>query len=160
MTAVTKQRDASSGDAVAGSPRLVLLNQATIGEATASALVRCARELAQIDGGGPVAAGVVDASGELLAFLRNDGAPARAINLAIMKARTSARFGMTTLSVQDALQRSGRGLVEYGDPTLTALAGGVPLTVDGQTVGGLGVSGRQPADDHHLALAVLGSCQS
>lgn len=119
-------------------------------------LVHAAVDLAEADGGGAVAAGVVDGTGELVAFLRSDGAPLRAVRIAVMKAYTAARFGRDTAAVARTLQASGRALAEYGDRRFTALAGGVPLVDDrGRTAGGLGVSGRAPEDDHELAVAAV-----
>lgn len=127
----------------------------TLTEDSALAMVRMAVEVARSDGGGPIAVGVVDAAGELIAFLRNDGAPLRAIKIAIMKAYTSARFARTTLALERMLEESGRPLVEYGDGMLTALPGGIPLDAEGEIVGGMGVSGRSPREDHELALRAV-----
>ncbi len=119
-------------------------------------LVRAAVDLAGADGAGGVAAGVVDGTGELVAFLRSDGAPLRSIRIAVMKAYTAARFGRDTAAVARTLQASGRALAEYGDRRFTALAGGVALVDDrGRIAGGLGISGRAPEDDHELAVAAV-----
>lgn len=119
-------------------------------------LVRAAVDLADADDGGGVAVGVVDGTGELVAFLRSDGAPLRAIRIAMMKAYTAARFGRETAAVAEALQVSGRALGEYGDRRFTALSGGVPLVDErGRVAGGLGVSGRAPEEDHALAMVVV-----
>lgn len=124
--------------------------------ADALGLVQAALGLAETDGGGAVAVGVVDGTGELVAFVRDDGAPLRAVRIAVMKACTAARFGRDTAAVADSLRRSGRTLADYGDRRFTALAGGVPLVDDrGRTAGGLGVSGRAPEEDHDLAVAAL-----
>jgi len=123
----------------------------------ALACVQEALGLAVRDGGAGVAVGVVDDTGELVAFLRADDAPLRAIRLAIMKAYTAARFGRATVALAGMLEESGRTLAEYGDSRFTALAGGVPLVVDGGTVGGLGISGRKPSEDHALACATVRS---
>ncbi len=119
-------------------------------------LVSTAVTLADADDGRGVAAGVVDGTGELVAFLRSESAPLRAVRIAVMKAYTAARFGRETAAVAKTLQESGRTLAEYGDRSFTALPGGVPLTDGrGRVVGGLGVSGRAPEEDHALAVAVL-----
>lgn len=140
----------------AGSRDLQLVRRPpTIAEASASALVHAAVRLSRADGGGRIAVAVTDATGELVAFLRDDGAPLRAINIAIMKAHTAARLEKPTLAFQQSLTDSGHTISDYGDPMVTALAGGVPLVVGGCAVGGLGVSGRLPAEDHELAMAVV-----
>ena len=121
-------------------------------------LVHAAVERAEGDGGGGVAVGVVDDRGELVAFLRSDRAPLRAVRIAVMKAYTAARFGRDTAAVAQTLQASGRVLADYGDRRFTALPGGVPVVDNrGRIVGGLGISGRAPEEDHDLAVAVAGS---
>ncbi|MDA8147491.1 MAG: heme-binding protein [Actinomycetota bacterium] len=147
--------------AIAGLPegpppaRTVVHAQQGVAADVALACVREALGLAGRDGGTGVAASVVDATGELVAFLRADDAPLRAIRLAIMKAYTAARFGRATAALAGMLEESGRSLAEYGDSRFTGLAGGVPLVVAGGTVGGLGISGRRPSEDHALACATV-----
>lgn len=122
----------------------------------AARLVLDAWDVASADGGGGVAAAVVDGAGDLLAFVRSDDAPLRAIRLAIMKAYTAARFGKDTMTVRALLEGSGRPLAEYGDSKFTTLSGGVAI-IDGtgRVTGGFGVSGREPEQDHGLAAAVV-----
>lgn len=123
----------------------------------AARLVLDAWDVASSDGGGGVAAAAVDGAGDLLAFVRSDDAPLRAIRLAIMKAYTAARFGKDTMTLRALLEGSGRPLAEYGDSKFTTLGGGVALIDDtGRATGGFGVSGREPARDHELAAAVVG----
>lgn len=122
----------------------------------AARLVLDAQDVASSDGGGGVAAAAVDGSGDLLAFVRSDNAPLRAIRLAIMKAYTAARFGKDTMTVRALLEGSGRPLAEYGDSKFTTLSGGIALMDDtGRATGGFGVSGREPEQDHDLAFAVV-----
>lgn len=143
------------GDGIGCFDGLKVRFMSTITEAAAFAIVRTTLEAARKDGGSPISVGVVDSAGELVAFCRDDDAPVRSIKLAIMKAYTSARFRKTTLALQRTLEVSGRPLVEYGDGMFTALAGGIPLEAEDELVGGMGVSGRLPKDDHELALLVV-----
>lgn len=94
---------------------------------------------------------VVDPAGDLVAFHRMDGASPSSIQNALGKARTAARFRRPT-QVYDSLIANGRtGLLNLEN--LTPLEGGIPLQLDGQTIGGIGVSGGTSAQDAVIAQA-------
>jgi glc operon protein GlcG len=100
-----------------------------------------------------MAIAVVEPSGELVAFARMDDAPYGSIQLAQQKARTAARFRLTTASAEERVQ-SGRLVLLTADD-FVAIGGGVPIMVNGRVVGALGVSGASAADDHALASAAV-----
>ena len=83
---------------------------------------------------------VVDAHGELVHFVRMDGASLPAISIAQRKAVTSARYRRDTRLFYNALE-SGRLSIATFDPTLIAAPGGYPLIENGKVVGGIGCSG-------------------
>lgn len=85
----------------------------------------------------PVSIAVVDAGGALLAFRRLDGARAHTIELATHKARTAAIVGVPTAAVQAA----GKDIS----------AGGIPILVEDQCVGAIGVSGAVAEEDVRIA---------
>lgn len=87
----------------------------------------------------PVSIAVVDAGGALLAFRRMDGARVHTIELATQKARTAAIVGVPTAAVQAA----GRDIC----------AGGIPVVVEGQCVGAIGVSGAVEDEDVRVACS-------
>ena len=100
-----------------------------------------------------MAIAVVEPSGELVAFARMDDAPYGSITLAQQKARTAARFRMTTLSAEERVQGGRLVLLSAGD--FITIGGGVPIVVNGRVVGALGVSGATSAEDAALAAATV-----
>ena len=94
---------------------------------------------------------VVDDGGNLMALERIDGTFAAGANISIGKARTAVLFKKPTKFFEDVIAK-GRFAMTAVD--FTPLQGGVPIVVDGQVVGGIGVSGAASAQqDEELALA-------
>lgn len=97
---------------------------------------------------------VVDAGGNLKAFARMDGAWLGSIDIAIRKARTSRYFDMPTGALGELSQPGGPLFnIEVSNGGLITFPGGLPLEVDGQVVGAVGVSGSTVDDDHAVATA-------
>ena len=95
---------------------------------------------------------VVDDGGNLVALERIDGTFAAGPNIAIGKARTAALFQHQSKFFEDIIAKGRTAMVALND--FTPLQGGVPILVDGQIVGAVGVSGANNADeDQALALA-------
>lgn len=95
---------------------------------------------------------VVDAGGNLMALERLDGTFAAGANVAIGKARTAALFQKPTKFFEDVIAKGRTSMVALND--FTPLQGGVPLEIDGQIVGAVGVSGaNSAAQDEELAMA-------
>jgi glc operon protein GlcG len=100
-------------------------------------------DLAQAaDAGQRVAIAVVGPHGDLVAFARmDDGAP-RWVRLALRKAHTAALAGRSTITLGEELTARGRSLLDYGDPDMTTLPGGVPLLQrPGVARAGVGIAG-------------------
>jgi uncharacterized protein GlcG (DUF336 family)/mannose-6-phosphate isomerase-like protein (cupin superfamily) len=101
--------------------------------------------------GGVIA--VVDDGGNLMALERLDGTFAAGANISIGKARTSALFKKPTKFFEDVINK-GRTAMAAMHENFTPLQGGVPIVVDGQIVGAVGVSGASSAQqDEELAMA-------
>ena len=99
---------------------------------------------------------VTDASGTLAAFLRMPNAFLHSIDIAIDKAYTAASFGFPTsqwkgLLASDEALRIGMP----HRPRLVVFGGGLPIAVEGQLVGGIGVSGGSAEQDEECARAGL-----
>ena len=107
----------------------------------------------------PVAAVIVSPEGEPIALARMDGVPARIAFLAQAKGYTAAFREASTLSFKEFLAREGLSLNDFLNPRLTALPGGVPVKVNGLTVGAVGVSGRLPLEDHQLSTSIAEALQ-
>jgi glc operon protein GlcG len=103
---------------------------------------------------------VVDDGGHLVAFARMDGARPASATTAMTKAVTAATFRQATgplppgtkepdvllnLSLQNAAAASGG--------KITTLYGGVPIEVDGQIIGAVGVGGATGEQDAEIARA-------
>src|SRR5688572_17764165 len=102
--------------------------------------------------GGVIA--VVDDGGNLMALERLDGTFAAGANISIGKARTAALFKRPTKAFEDIIKNGRTAMVALPDAYFTPLQGGVPITIDGQVVGGVGVSGASSAQqDEELAMA-------
>src|SRR6266849_2362400 len=103
--------------------------------------------------GGVIA--VVDDGGNLMALERLDGTFSAGANISIGKARTAVMFKKPTRFFEELINSSGKGrTVMTALENFTPLIGGIPITVDGQIVGGVGVSGAASADqDEKLAIA-------
>lgn len=100
--------------------------------------------------GGVIA--VVDDGGNLMALERLDGTFAAGANISIGKARTAALFKKPTKVFEDIIRNGRTPMVALND--FTPLQGGVPIEVDGQIVGAVGVSGAASAQqDEDLAIA-------
>ncbi len=103
--------------------------------------------------GGVVA--VVDDGGNLMALERLDGTFSAGANVSIGKAKTAVMFKKPTRFFEELINSSGKGrTVMTALENFTPLIGGIPIVVDGQIVGGVGVSGAASADqDEQLAIA-------
>src|SRR5206468_1349326 len=100
--------------------------------------------------GGVIA--VVDEGGNLVALERLDGTFAMGATISIGKARTAVLFKKPTRFFEELINK-GRTAMTAVDG-FTPLIGGIPIIIDGQVVGGIGVSGAASANqDEELALA-------
>jgi len=98
---------------------------------------------------------VVDAGGNLKAFIRMDGAWLGSIDISIRKARTARWFDMNTGEIGKLSQPGGPLYgIEHSNGGLITFPGGVPLkNSQGEIIGGVGVSGRTVDNDHAVAAA-------
>src|SRR5688572_2738019 len=102
--------------------------------------------------GGAIA--VVDDGGNLVALERLEGTFAAAAKISIGKARTAALFKRPTKGFEDNIKNGRTSLLALSDDYFTPLQGGIPITVNGQIVGGVGVSGAASAQqDEEIAIA-------
>ena len=94
---------------------------------------------------------VVDDGGNLMALERLDGTFAAGANISIGKARTAVLFKKPTKFFEDIIAKGRTAMVAVD---FTPLQGGIPIVVDGQVIGGIGVSGASSAQqDEELAIA-------
>ncbi|MFC5698965.1 heme-binding protein [Pseudomonas sp. GCM10022186] len=98
-----------------------------------------------------VAIAVVDDGGHPLALERLDGCAPISAYIATEKARTAALGRRESKGYEDMVN-GGRSAF-LSAPLLTSLEGGVPVLVDGQVVGAVGVSGVKAEQDAQIARA-------
>lgn len=96
---------------------------------------------------------VLDDGGHLIYLERMDGAQIGSIEVAQGKARTAVRFRRPSKDFEDAIAANHLFVMTLGD--ITAIRGGLPVMLDGKTVGAIGVSGGDPAQDEQCAEAGL-----
>lgn len=102
--------------------------------------------------GWAVSIAVTDPSGLLLGFIRLDDAPPSSIDIALGKARTSARFRRPSKALEDlAGARVGFVAIEG----IVPVEGGIPIVVGDRIVGAIGVSGVTSGQDAQVARAGL-----
>ncbi len=109
--------------------------------------------------GKPFVIAICDESGVLKAFERMDGAALVSVQIAQDKAYTAVGFGMPSHGWYDFIKDDGP--LALGAPTgidrLVIFGGGFPIVIDGQVVGGIGVSGGHYSEDMAIAEAGLAS---
>jgi uncharacterized protein GlcG (DUF336 family) len=100
-----------------------------------------------------MAIAIVDISGDLVYFERMDHTQVGSVDVAIAKARASARFKRPTKAFQDALAAGGEGWRILSLDGAVAVEGGLPLMSGGKIVGAIGASGGTSQQDGVTAAA-------
>ena len=136
------------------SVRAQTLSVMTLDQVGAQTVLHTAKESAQ-QRNAPSAIAVVDPAGDLLAFQRMDGVRPASADLAIAKARTAARLQRPTAEIESNINQ---GRTAFVTADIMALRGGVPVRVNGQVVGAVGVAGLSKETDtgiSNIAAAAL-----
>ena len=94
---------------------------------------------------------IVDAGGHLVYFERMDGVAYGTVQVAILKAQSSAAFKTPSKTFENAVDDGLFGLA--GLPGMAPYEGAVPITVDGVTLGAIAVSGVTKEIDGEIAQA-------
>ncbi len=100
----------------------------------------------------PQCIAVVDEGCNLLAFARMDGSRVLSVMSAQRKAMTAATTGKPTGDMSDEL---GDRLGHATDGKMVNLKGGLPIIVDGQTIGGIGIGSGTGDQDREIANSAL-----
>ena len=104
--------------------------------------------------GVPMALVAVDRGGHVVASARMDGASAMTLDIAFKKAWTSAMAGAPTAYVMNFVNSdAGSAMTMPHVANFSVIAGGLPVSVDGACVGGIGVSGATAEMDLKVAEA-------
>ncbi len=123
--------------------------------AEAARTMTAAAERAARAQGYAIVISIVDNHGNLKHFHRMDGVSSGSIQVAQLKAMTSARFPLSSRSLAD--RSAGLPANPYASlPGFTLLGGGLPIMdANGQHIGGIGISGATPELDAQFAQAAL-----
>lgn len=113
--------------------------------------IAAAAEMEANKNGWLVVIAIVDDGGHLLYLQRLDTTQFGSVEVATHKARAAVGFKRPTKTFADAVSGGRVGLL--GLPGILPLEGGLPLTVDGEIVGAIGVSGVTSEQDGQIAKA-------
>lgn len=102
-----------------------------------------------------VAVSIAGPEGELIAFLRMDGASPAASRIAKNKAYTGAVDRKSSKAMGEFMRDYQRPPAYWGDQQITGFGGGLPIIHNGKVVGGIGVSGLSEEEDERIANAAL-----
>ncbi len=94
---------------------------------------------------------ITDDGGHLLYLQRGHDTKFGSVETAMMKAHAAAAFQYATKDSENAVL-SGR-LIHLALPGVIPAEGGVPLSINGVIVGGLGISGVRAVQDGQIAAA-------
>lgn len=123
------------------------VNMMVLNQAGAQAVLQAAERNAQRRNA-PSAIAVVNPDGDLIAFQRMDGTRPASGDLAIQKARTAARLQRPTAEIEDNVNE---GRTAFVTADIMALRGGMPVRLNGEVVGAVGVAGLSKETDTEIA---------
>ena len=94
---------------------------------------------------------IVDENGALLFLQRGDGVSINTLEWAQKKARHAALFGNPSKDAADQVKSGNTAALAY--PNFFPGQGGLPIKVDGQTIGAIAASGAKSEIDEAIAQA-------
>ena len=100
----------------------------------------------------PIVIAILDDNAGLIALHRMDGARPGNPEIAIQKARTSALTQRTSKVWED---RVNGGRISLMAMPVLPVQGGLPIIVEGECLGAIGVSGVQSHEDEQVAMAAV-----
>lgn len=102
----------------------------------------------------PMNIAVVDEGAHLLAFARMDGAKPASVEISLVKAQAAAMRRAQTGAAMSGDQVNlpvALGLAVAASSHQTPIRGGIPVIVDGQVIGAIGVSAGTEDQDYDVA---------
>jgi glc operon protein GlcG len=94
---------------------------------------------------------VVDEGASPLYLQRMDGTQIGSVDIALMKARTAIKMKRPSKALEDAVAGGRNAVLKL--PDVLPVEGGVPLVLNGEFLGAVGVSGVTSAQDGQIAAA-------
>lgn len=98
-----------------------------------------------------IAVAVSGPEGELISFVRMDGANPASARIAQSKAYTSAIDCKSTRAQGEFMRNDHREQGYWTDGRITGFGGGLPIVQNGKVIGGIGVSGLSEEEDERIA---------
>jgi glc operon protein GlcG len=95
---------------------------------------------------------VVDDGGHAIVLSRQDGTQWSSVETAVEKARAAVAWKRPTRVLEEMVNNGRTAFLSIAQG-MGILQGGVPIEVEGQIVGAVGVSGVKASDDELIALA-------
>jgi glc operon protein GlcG len=96
---------------------------------------------------------IMDDSGNLLFLQKADGASLNTIQFAQKKARYAAIYGRPSAVAEESLKNGNMGVLAYPDGFPNR--GGLPVKVDGKTIGAIACSGAASEVDEAISQAAI-----
>lgn len=118
----------------------------------AARVVAAASEAEARKNGWKVVIAIVDDGGHAVLLQRLDGTQSSSVDTALNKARAAVGFKRPTAILEDMINK-GRISFLSAPGDFAFLQGGVPIEVEGQVVGAVGVSGVKASDDEVIGKA-------
>ena len=127
-----------------------MLTRKTLSLADAKTIAAAASKKAQAEGWTVVIA-IFDNGGNLLYLERADGTQLGSVTVAQKKGRTALMFKRPSKALEDTVLGGKVHMAHL--PGSTPIEGGLPIVIDGEVVGAIGVSGVQSFQDGEVAQA-------
>jgi len=127
-----------------------MLNKAVLSQQEVGRILAAARDEA-LRNHWAVSIVVVDDGGHPLALERLDGCAPASAYIATEKARSAALGRRETKGYEDMVNGGRTAFISA--PLITSLEGGVPIMLEGQVIGAVGVSGVRAGEDAQVASA-------
>ena len=139
-----------------------MYDKKVLGLAEAQVAIKAIIEEASKEPSRPMAIAIADDSGNLVSFVRMDGARPRLGEMAIKKAYTSSYLARDSRKVLETRSKWDWGAYEPVGNDMTVIPGGLAIVKPGETTvyGAIGTSGRLPDEDETLAFVGLKALQN
>jgi uncharacterized protein GlcG (DUF336 family) len=118
----------------------------------AARLILAAAEAEAVRNKWPVVIAVVDDGGHTIVLSRQDGTQWSSVETAVEKARAAVAWKRPTRVLEEMVNNGRTAFLSIAQG-MGILQGGVPIEVEGEIVGAVGVSGVKASDDELIALA-------
>jgi glc operon protein GlcG len=113
--------------------------------------VMAAAELEAAKNSWQVAIAILDSGGNMVMFHKLDNTQLASIGASEGKANAALRFKRPSKALDDAIAAGGAGLRLLAIKGITPLEGGLPVILDGEIIGAIGVSGALSSQDTQVA---------